>query len=142
MTNEEAMRAIGRAPVKNPEPSNDPALDFPPPDDEPVEKPAKERKPRKPSAPRAKSAKNAKSEKVGWFIETYPLVDKDGKSVADLSGMVAWGPVQATNLTGVMKSFKALAEKSPEAVNHHSIRIVKVEKVFSTKTRQVVEVVE
>ena len=139
MTNEEAMRAIGRAPAATAAPAEDHALDFPPKDDEPAEKPAKERKPRKKSTPKAKSAK---SEKVGWFIETYPLVDKDGKSVADLSGMTAWGPVQATNLTGVMKSFKALAEKSPEAVNHHSIRIVKVEKVFSTKTRQVVEVVE
>ncbi len=134
MTNEEAMRAIGRAPV------DDPALDFPTKDDEPVKPAKKERKPRKQTTPKAKSSK---SEKIGWFIEAYPIVtDENGKMTADVSNMVPYGPVQATNLAGVMKAFKALAEKSPAAVSNHSIRIVKVEKVFSTKTRQVVEISE
>lgn len=128
---------------KAPEEREDPALEFPPPD-EPDQaakqqaKPKPKPKAKNPSAPKAK----AKSDKkTGWFIEAYPIVEKDGKVVIDMANMVPYGPIATTTPSGAMKAFNALAEKSPGALSHHSIRIVNVVDVFSTRSSQVVKVV-
>lgn len=125
---------------KAPEEKEDPALEFPPKDDEPAPAPKAQPKPKakNPSAPKAK----ARSDKrTGWFIEAYPIVEKDGKVVVDMANMAPYGPIATTTPSGAMKAFNALAEKNPEALSHHSIRIVNVVDVFSTRSSQVVKVV-
>ena len=129
--------------------ADDPALKFPPKDETAgdkaadQDKAAKPKKARKPSAPKAKGKKGRLGVMLGWFIETVPVFqNEDGTLGSDMSKRVNIPVPNAKGVNDAMKKFRELAATSPESVSNHCVRIVKVEKVFTTKVRQIVDIEE